>query len=90
MINNKGVLYIVTMYRWGDRDGHSYVLGIYTKKNAAIKAAECESEYRGGKYAPEVLEMKPNINIWDDDPKTIIVLLSRLHKVAENRSELSD
>ena len=80
-MSSKNDLYVVTMYRWGDRDGHSYVLGVYTKKNAAINAAESEAEYRGGKYAPEVLEVKPNVNTWDDEFKTIVDLVSMFPKV---------
>ena len=53
------IAYVVTMYRWGDRDNHSYVVGVFTKKNLAIKYAEKEKENRGGtKYYPEVLEMQ--------------------------------
>ena len=37
---SKGKLYIVTMYRWGDRSDHSYVLGVFRKKHRAIKAGE--------------------------------------------------
>ena len=80
-MSSKDILYVVTMYRWGDRDAHSYVLGVYTKKNAAIKAAELDTEYRGGKYAPEVLEVRPNINTWDEESKTIINLVSRMDKI---------
>jgi len=60
-------IYVVTMYRYGNRENHSYVLGAYFKKDKAIKEAEREKEYRGGtKYIPEVLE------IIDNDIKTIL------------------
>ena len=53
----KNKLYVVTMYRWGDREAHSYVHGVFLKKHAALKAGEDERMYRGGsKYYPEVLE----------------------------------
>lgn len=35
---------------------HSYVVGVYAKKHAALKAAEIEEDWRGGKYECEVLE----------------------------------
>lgn len=49
--------YVVTMYRWGDRECHSYVLGVFSKKTRAEKAAKREEEYRGGKYSPECIEI---------------------------------
>lgn len=50
-------IYTVLMYRFGDRERHSYLLGVYQKKHAAIKAAEEEKAYRGGnKYYPLVEE----------------------------------
>lgn len=54
-------VYVVTMYRWGDRENHSYVLGVYTTKGEAVRAGEREREYRGGnKYYPECLEFDLN------------------------------
>jgi hypothetical protein len=51
-------MYVVTMYRWGSREAHSYVLGVFQKKYAAIKAGISEYDYRGcGKYEPEILEI---------------------------------
>lgn len=51
-------IYVVYMYRWGDRECHSYVLGVYNKKNKAIEAARDEEHYRGGKYTAECIEYK--------------------------------
>lgn len=51
-------VYVVTMYRWGDRECHSYVLGVFSTKTKACKAAQAEKDFRGGnKYYPEVLEV---------------------------------
>ncbi len=50
------IVYTVHAYRWGDRERHSYSVGVYSKKHAALKAAQTESDYRGGKYECEVLE----------------------------------
>lgn len=44
------MVYVPTMHRWGDLDGHQYVMGIYTDLNKAVKACEEERERRGGKY----------------------------------------
>lgn len=52
-------VYTVTMYRYGDREMHSYVLGVYTDEQQALKEAEAEREYRGGnKYIPEILKVQ--------------------------------
>ncbi|HRU20246.1 MAG TPA: hypothetical protein P5125_07805 [Kiritimatiellia bacterium] len=48
-------VYTVHAYRWGDRERHSYTVGVYSQKHAAMKAADIEEDYRGGKYRCEVL-----------------------------------
>lgn len=54
------VVYTVHAFRYGDRDNHSYIVGLYTKKSAALLAAEREREWRGGsKYFCEVREWEP-------------------------------
>ncbi len=69
-MKNSPFVYVVTMYRYGDRELHSYVHGIYQKKQKAIDEAKFEKEYRGGnKYYPEVLEMALN----DSNYKKIIL-----------------
>ena len=52
----KPTVYTVHAYRWGDHERHSYIVGVYAKKHAALKAADVEENYRGGKYICEVLE----------------------------------
>jgi hypothetical protein len=53
----KPTIYIVTSYRWGNHQDHSYPIGAFTKKAQAIKAADSHAEYRGGKYECEVDEV---------------------------------
>lgn len=53
-------IYTVHAYRWGDRELHSYLVGVYKKKHAALKCAEAEEQWRGGKYECEVLEWLPD------------------------------
>lgn len=63
------------MYKYGDREMHSYVYGVFTKKHHAIKEAEKEREDRGGnKYYPEILEFEDNSTIDNRNYKTIIEL----------------
>jgi hypothetical protein len=54
----KQTVYTVRACRWGDQETHSYIVGVYSKKAAAQKAAETEEEYRGRKYECEILEWK--------------------------------
>jgi len=52
----KNKVYVVIAYRWGEQSNHSYLLGVYTKKHAALVAGDEHREYRGGKYECEVIE----------------------------------
>ena len=51
------LVYVVTMYRWGNRENHSYVVGVYSSNESAIEAAKCEANSRGGKYEAEILRI---------------------------------
>lgn len=53
-------VYVVTMYRWGDRERHSYVLGVFAERERAVEVGVCESLNRGRKYFPEVLKVELN------------------------------
>ena len=53
--NKSRLVYIVTMYRYGDREKHSYVLGAFSTENNAREWGEKEKDYRGGKYEPEII-----------------------------------
>ena len=55
------MVYVVTMYRWGNREKHSYLHGVYDDKELAIKEAGEEQSSRGGnKYFPEILAITLN------------------------------
>lgn len=47
-------LYVVEALRFGSRESHSYVVGVYDTLDGARDAAEAEVDYRGGKYTCEV------------------------------------
>lgn len=50
------LVYVVTMYRFADREKHSYVLGVFDDEMLALKEAEKEQIYRGcNKYFPEIV-----------------------------------
>lgn len=42
--------YVATMYRWGNDENHSYVLGVFSSLENAKKAMKKEANQRGGKY----------------------------------------
>ena len=51
-------IYTVRACRFGDRESHSYIVGVYEEKPIAQKASEVEENHRGGKYECEILEWK--------------------------------
>ncbi len=60
------------MYRWGNRENHSYPLGVFSKKEIAEHIAQCEEDGRGGKYTAEIKEIKVNCILYPmgfDDEK---------------------
>lgn len=60
-------LYIITAYRYGMRDAHSYVVAATHDLEEAKQAAESECDYRGGKYGCEVVEIE--LGPWNKDRK---------------------
>ena len=69
-------LYVVIAYRWGDRNNHSYPIGVFDKKGAAIDCADEHTAYRGGKYSCSV--EKCALNAFDND--------NVLEKIYESKS----
>ena len=43
-------VFVTRMLRYGDIEGHSYIVGVYTGKEHAKLAGSCEESWRGGKY----------------------------------------
>ena len=42
--------FVVEALRWGDREQHSYVVGVYDNLQDACEASVVEELWRGGKY----------------------------------------
>lgn len=59
-------VFVTTMYRYGDREKHSYVLGVWSSSEVAMQAGQTEALWRAGKYEPEVTEWKVDANEFDD------------------------
>lgn len=53
-------MFVVEMLRWGDREAHSYVIGVFDNIELATLAAEAEKTWRGGKYEYEITEFVLN------------------------------
>lgn len=50
------MIYLVIAYRWGDLNGHQYIVHAGLDREAALEAAETEAGDRGGKYGCAVYE----------------------------------
>ena len=50
-------VYVVTAYRHGDKEKHSYVVGVYNSIEIAKYAAEIETTWRAGKYECDIVPM---------------------------------
>lgn len=50
------IVYIVEMLRYGNREAHSYVSGVYSDRKIAEYEAQLHMNYRGGKYYAEIHE----------------------------------
>ena len=52
-------IYVVTAFRWGGRENHSYLVSVHDNERDALKSAEDHEAHRGGnKYECEVARMK--------------------------------
>jgi hypothetical protein len=49
-------IYVVTMYRYGDHEKHSYVLGCWSNSFVAKMYGLTEESWRAGKYKHEITE----------------------------------
>jgi hypothetical protein len=59
-------VYVVTMYRYGDREKHSYVLGVWSTRELAYKYGLTEESWRGQKYGHVITEWNIDANECDD------------------------
>ena len=49
-------MFVVEMLRWGDRECHSYVIGIFSTKDLAEDAGKAEQSWRDSKYEYTISE----------------------------------
>lgn len=67
--------YVITAYRWGNRENHSYVVGISFEADQARAMATEEEDERGGKYACEILEL-PFGSREEEDVEVVVELVA--------------
>ncbi len=56
----KNKIYVTTMYRFGNREHHSYVHFAGFDKDKAKEEGEKEKKHRGNKYDFEIVEFTPD------------------------------
>lgn len=78
------IVYVVTMYRYGDREKHSYVLGVWSTMENAMKYGAVEKAWRGGKYTPIITVWTVDANECDDIPNDEEVQDGCKHTQREN------
>ena len=65
-VDDSQTLYLVEARRLGNRESHTYPLGIFTELEKAISVAEFETNERGGVYNAVVSEIELNYDYSDD------------------------
>jgi hypothetical protein len=58
-------MFVVEMLRWGDRECHSYVIGIFSTKDLAEDAGKAEQTWRDSKYEYAISEF--NVDLYPKD-----------------------
>ena len=58
-------VWVVTMFRYGNHEAHSYVLGVWSTYKAAQAAGGVEAAWRGGKYEPSITDWEVDANEYD-------------------------
>lgn len=59
-------VYVVTMYRWGNQEEHSYVLGVWSNEELALLHGKNEESWLVGKYEPKVTSWEVDANEYDN------------------------
>lgn len=80
---NRLVMFVVTAYRWGGRENHSYVVGVYSSKEKAKSVALEHHKYRGGKYDCEVMMIPVDSDYEDREKQTVISIYTDTADVHE-------
>ena len=75
-------IYSVTAYRNGNRQAHSYPVGVFSTTEAAKACADTETDDRAGKYACFVEVCDLDVHI-EEDPEEIYRTRSRMEEYTQ-------
>ena len=76
------IIYTVHAYRFGDREQHSYIVGVYTDKTEAMADAYCHEDWRSDKYVCEVREFDTELKLGKPSYDMISHVIKPLPKVS--------
>lgn len=77
-------VFVVTAYRWGDRESHSYVVGVFDSLRCAISASKKVFDDRGTKYSCEVVKSSVLKEVPDNLLRTCKIVKSFLNPTKMN------
>lgn len=78
-------VYVINAYQHGNRNWHSYTLGVHSSFQESIEIAEEHCDYRGGKYAVCVEEFTMNEIDHDAEIKEVHRAKSRFEEINEKK-----
>lgn len=83
-------MYIVEALRWGDRENHSYVVGVFSTLENAKLAALAEEMWRGGNKYECIIDWY-DVDYSDDyDPADLLIILNKNFTPEELKKHLND
>lgn len=81
--NVKKYVYVIIAYRWGNTEGHSYLVGSCMDLPTAKKIANDENEWRGGKY--ECIVYRSNLLTHNANPSDMTVNNMEIYNTEDRR-----
>ena len=83
---NMNRMYIVTAYRYSDREKHSYVVAVCDSEEIARQLADREENNRAGKYECEITSHEINSPDEGEDIKPLPdITLSRVNEILSRK-----
>ena len=82
------MFYIVEALRWGDRESHSYIVGLYSDLTRAKSAADDHTVYRGGKYSCQVFQCGMDENLSTDWSSSLLYQTKCAFEIDEDSSRV--
>ena len=64
-------MYLVMAYRYGQRDGYSFPVGIFDTLERAKNEATMHRQFRGGKYDHKIYLLESNVALDAEEAKVV-------------------